>query len=228
MVQQGIDSLMITEIKQILYRNYQIDMNAKRIQELTFEELIALENKEDNPLLSLNSEIIDESQIATSKEFSFLTPEDAVLKLNKNADGTKNVFFLHTLEGHVMQMKPLAEMLKAAVYGLQCSKECSFDMMYDFAVLYEKLIRKIQPKGPYMLCGYSYGSILSIEIGIILEKSGDKVTIVSVDGSPAQTKNLIETSKKINEISTEQAHYYVLSTFSSGFPAADPKQVDKK
>lgn len=50
MVQHGIDSLMVAEIKQVLYRNFQIDVILERIYELTFAELLLMEKIVDNTI----------------------------------------------------------------------------------------------------------------------------------------------------------------------------------
>lgn len=42
MVQLGLDSLMTSEVKATLYKNFQIDLNAKQIGELTFSYLMNL------------------------------------------------------------------------------------------------------------------------------------------------------------------------------------------
>lgn len=42
MIQLGLDSLMTSEVKQTLYKNYQLDLNAKQIGELTFDYLLSL------------------------------------------------------------------------------------------------------------------------------------------------------------------------------------------
>lgn len=53
MVQLGMDSIMTSEIKQTLYRSSQLDLDVKKIQDLTLQDLIEMnEKKPDLSLLS--------------------------------------------------------------------------------------------------------------------------------------------------------------------------------
>lgn len=44
-------------------------------------------------------------------------------------------------------------------------------------------IRKMQPTGPYALCGYSFGACVAFEMGLQLEKLSERVQLVLLDGS---------------------------------------------
>jgi thioesterase domain-containing protein/acyl-coenzyme A synthetase/AMP-(fatty) acid ligase len=47
---------------------------------------------------------------------------------------------------------------------------------------YLALIRNIQPKGPYLLGGWSFGGVLAYSVGVALEKAGEKVLeIINID-----------------------------------------------
>lgn len=46
-------------------------------------------------------------------------------------------------------------------------------------------IRKMQPTGPYTLCGYSFGACVAFEMGLQLEKLSERVQLVLLDGSPS-------------------------------------------
>ncbi|XP_047000141.1 fatty acid synthase-like [Schistocerca americana] len=54
-------------------------------------------------------------------------------------------------------------------------------------------IKKIWPKGVYLLIGDSYGGVLALEIAAKLEKNGDTVNIFLLDGEPKALKTAVKT-----------------------------------
>lgn len=204
---------MATEIKQTLFRNYQLDLNIETIQELTFDNLIKLVNEKNKTA---------PEKAPTASNFTFLTPTDTVIEI-KCDKTTKNIFFLHPIEGHIQHMLALAEKMIANVYGLQCTAECHFQTIQEYAKFYEKLIRKIQKDGPYTLCGYSYGTLLALEIGFLLQAEKENVKMIFIDCSPEYVKSAISDKnvEKLNGIPDNN----LLETFAVRFPEITRTQV---
>lgn len=44
-------------------------------------------------------------------------------------------------------------------------------------------IKSVQKKGPFTLVGYSFGACIAVEMALQLEKTGEKVNLVLLDGS---------------------------------------------
>ena len=60
---------------------------------------------------------------------------------------------------------------------------------YDFTIeqlarFYLDVIRKIQRKGPYYFCGYSFGGLLAYEIALRLIEEGDGANLVALLDAP--------------------------------------------
>lgn len=81
-------------------------------------------------------------------------------------------------------MKPLAAKLTAPFYGLQCSADVPLTSMTDLAEYYLRKIKNVQQTGPYIIAGYSFGAAVAFEMGTLLERAGERVTLVMIDGSP--------------------------------------------
>lgn len=80
------------------------------------------------------------------------------------------LFMLHPVGGTVFCYLPTIQHLTKdrTIYGLQdpsIEKEKSlFDSLEEMATAYREAIQKIQPSGPYYLCGASFGGNLAFEI----------------------------------------------------------------
>jgi thioesterase domain-containing protein len=54
-------------------------------------------------------------------------------------------------------------------------------------------LRAAQPKGPYHLVGYSYGTIPMMEMVLKLQEQGEQVEVVLIDGSLTSLQALART-----------------------------------
>jgi thioesterase domain-containing protein len=67
------------------------------------------------------------------------------------------------------------------------SDSARFPTLRDLARLYIGLIRTVQPDGPYLLGGYSFGGNLAVEMALQLEAQGEKVEqVLLVDSHPPE------------------------------------------
>jgi thioesterase domain-containing protein/acyl carrier protein len=106
--------------------------------------------------------------------------------------GTRTPLFLvHPAGGNAMCYYELAQQLAAdrPVYGLQ---DPGFDdpaaparTIEQMAELYLRAIRTAQPKGPYVLAGWSTGGPVAFEMAIQLTRAADAVPAVILLDSPA-------------------------------------------
>lgn len=126
----------------------------------------------------------DGTQVAFYDE---LMPTECLVKLETKATATtkaRPLFVVHAIEGFVTALKPLAAKLTVPVYGLQCTKEAPLTSLSDLAAFYIKQIKTVQKTGPYIIVGYSFGASVAFEMVSLLEKTGEKASLVMLDGSP--------------------------------------------
>lgn len=101
--------------------------------------------------------------------------------------GTRPPFFcIHGAGGNVLIYRDLARLLgpDQPFYGLQSQgldgKLPPLTTIEEMAALYVREIRRVQPKGPYMVGGYCSGGTVSIEIAQQLQAQGEKVALLAL------------------------------------------------
>ncbi|OKH45760.1 hypothetical protein NIES2101_25940 [Calothrix sp. HK-06] len=93
------------------------------------------------------------------------------------------LFLMHPLGGETLVYRKLSMYLgyDQPVYGLQpvgLDGNSPYTRVEDMASHYIKDIQTIQPHGPYLLGGYSFGGIIALEIAQQLLKRGEKVAFL--------------------------------------------------
>ncbi|WP_430231281.1 amino acid adenylation domain-containing protein, partial [Nitrosomonas communis] len=115
-------------------------------------------------------------------------PNQGLLMLNQAADDgrTQPLFCLHAGLGTVFDYQPLARRLQGlrTVYGLPCRmladsahRDTSLNQMAED---YCRMIRAVQPEGPYHLLGWSLGGTLAAMIAALLEDAGQTVAFLGL------------------------------------------------
>ncbi|WP_445214848.1 thioesterase domain-containing protein [Brasilonema sp. UFV-L1] len=95
-------------------------------------------------------------------------------------------FCVHPIFGVVFPYYELAHHLgtNQPFYGLQPigmdRKSSPLTRIEDMAAHYIEALRKVQPKGPYFLGGWSFGGLVAFEMATQLQKSGDEVALLAV------------------------------------------------
>ncbi|XP_012150604.1 fatty acid synthase 1 [Megachile rotundata] len=183
----GMDSLMGTEIKQTLERNYDISMSAQEIRTLTFKKLKKFDKC---PSESSSRATSPEPQNAEADGFLFqlenvnIVPTESIVQLQTKSSKGSPIFFIHAIEGIAAPFKEVASQLNQPAYALQCVENTPLGSIQDTAAFYIQKIQQIQKKGPYHISGYSFGACIAFEIGIQLQKAQQDVVITFIDGSP--------------------------------------------
>ncbi|XP_053612449.1 fatty acid synthase-like [Plodia interpunctella] len=186
----GMDSLMGAEIKQTLERSYDLVLGVQEIRSLTFSKLRALTGAEAGvvPATVVKEKPLQRVEdLVNLADMAELMPKQILVKLPSalSNGGSPPVFMIHPLEGVVDLLRPVAEAVRGAVFGLQCTAEAPLDSMAALARFYIEHIRSVQRDPPYMLLGYSFGAVVAFEMALQLEKEGCKSQVFMVDGSPA-------------------------------------------
>ncbi|KAA8643964.1 Nonribosomal peptide synthetases (NRPS) [Aspergillus tanneri] len=103
------------------------------------------------------------------------------------------LWLIHPGVGEVLVFLNLAKfMVDRPVYALRArgfnEGEDPFGTIPEVVTTYHAAIKMRQPKGPYALAGYSYGSMLAFEVGKVLEQKGDEVRFLGSFNLPPHIK----------------------------------------
>ncbi|NEO70711.1 alpha/beta fold hydrolase [Moorena sp. SIO3H5] len=96
------------------------------------------------------------------------------------------LFCIHGAGGNILSFRDLARYLgsEQPFYGLQSlgldGKQTPLTTVEDMARCYLQEIRTIQPKGPYFLSGYCFGSKIALEIAQLLRLDGETVALLAL------------------------------------------------
>ncbi|HVE70084.1 MAG TPA: amino acid adenylation domain-containing protein [Thermoanaerobaculia bacterium] len=135
-----------------------------------------------NTIAALANALRDEP--AADQEWSSLVP------LQPN--GTKRPFFcIHGIGGNILNYRPLAQHLgpDQPFYALQARglnrEQEPLTRVEDYARVYLEEIRRVQPHGPYLLGGLSFGGIVAYEMALQLREKGEEAALVALfDSQP--------------------------------------------
>jgi acyl-CoA synthetase (AMP-forming)/AMP-acid ligase II/thioesterase domain-containing protein/acyl carrier protein len=100
--------------------------------------------------------------------------------------GRPPFFCIHGARGQVIGFQDLARHLRRdqPFYGIQAvgwdGIIAPFTKKADMAAYYVAEVRKIQPHGPYYLCGYSFGGEIAMHMANILENAGEEVRFLAL------------------------------------------------
>uniref|UniRef100_A0A915D6Q3 Fatty acid synthase n=1 Tax=Ditylenchus dipsaci TaxID=166011 RepID=A0A915D6Q3_9BILA len=168
----GLDSLMGVEIKQALERDYDITLSMKEIRTLTLNKLqrmaetggCASQPLQNDAELEMKREAEREAKLNTAQVL-----EQQMVQQNRRRS---HHFLVHPIEGI---SSPLNRVMAVPD-----------DSIESVAATYIREMKKIQPKGPYRIIGYSYGACIGFEIATQLQESdGDDSVdkLILLDGS---------------------------------------------
>jgi thioesterase domain-containing protein len=95
------------------------------------------------------------------------------------------LFLIHEIEGSVLVFRDFVKYLDPdqPVWGVEYSvSESSAPILRleDLAAHYLKDMRKLQPRGPYHLLGYSFGGLLAFEMAQQLRAAGQQVELLGM------------------------------------------------
>ncbi|KAM3963796.1 fatty acid synthase-like [Aphomia sociella] len=197
----GMDSMMAVEIKQTLEREFEIFLTAQDIRTLTFARLVELTaqreaaastsatrpvNFEPNAGLKVLLRNFGEEKLANEPLIYMPTMVSDGVEGEEAIHVMENVMFMIPgLEGCAAVLEPLCRRLKIKVCVLQLGTEHkneTCEQMVDR--LYQTAISRLAPGSKFWLLGYSFGTLLTLELAAKLESQGLKGTVFCLDGSP--------------------------------------------
>ncbi|GAB1597533.1 fatty acid synthase-like, partial [Argonauta hians] len=179
----GLDSLMGVEIKQLLERDYDLNLSTREIRQLTMNKIQEISGC-DNKTQQASFQQAPLSNGITRYDLNQIIPLENLIPLNSCQSKDTPFFIIHPLEGSAYCLKILASNLKVPTYGLQCTALTPLESIESLASYYLQKIYQVQNKGPYRIGGYSFGAGLAIEMAIQIEASKEKVErLILFDGS---------------------------------------------
>ena len=122
-----------------------------------------------------------------------LTPEKTesgawrpLVEIQKGSTAKPPLFCIHAVGGNVLQYRRLANALPKdqAVYGLQSigldGLTRPLESVEEMCRIYVTEVRRVQPQGPYYLCGGSMGGTLAFEMARQFEVAGERVALLAL------------------------------------------------
>jgi thioesterase domain-containing protein/acyl carrier protein len=175
----GIDSLTAIQLSKTLANQYHLTPDPHIL--LTY------------PTLEQLSRYIVSTKTSTTVKHTHNIPS-SIVKIRKGT-GTQNLFFLHPVGGTVYLYRDLADKInpKLVIYGIQSYQlEPNNNPYYNQYMTVEEMakhyisdIQSIQPTGPYLLVGASFGGTLAYEISYQLRQyKQQKVTLLAMMDTP--------------------------------------------
>ncbi|MDB6084108.1 MAG: acetoacetate--CoA ligase [Gammaproteobacteria bacterium] len=107
--------------------------------------------------------------------------EVALIKENR---GGERLFIVHGLGGDVMELVPLARLIEhdGPVYVIRArgldGNAPPLHSVEAMASAYLEAVRLIQPDGPYLLCGYSFGGLVAFDMAHALLDAGQAIGLL--------------------------------------------------
>ncbi|GIW92285.1 MAG: hypothetical protein KatS3mg110_0326 [Pirellulaceae bacterium] len=96
------------------------------------------------------------------------------------------LFLVHPLGGSVLCYMRLVQRLQKTrpIYGLQSrgidGRDEPSERIEQMAGEYVQAMRRVRPRGPYLLAGWSLGGIIAYEMAVQLQEQGDDVSLLAM------------------------------------------------
>ncbi|OWF51822.1 Fatty acid synthase [Mizuhopecten yessoensis] len=187
LVDIGLDSLMLAEIKQLLDHEFDLSISVDEIRTLTIRQLKKMLKEElDSTVLDTN---VENSSAKVSITRDDLVATHTIKRLNDVDNDRPAVFIIHSLGGTVSSLSDLVSSVSAPLYGVQLTTNVPAQSIQTIAAHYLQEIDSLLPDKPYHLVGVSFGCLVAMEMRHQLEKfhtdSKNIGKLVLVDGSPS-------------------------------------------
>ncbi len=141
------------------------------------------------------------------------------------------VFIAHGLGGSAMDFFQPVRFLDTLrpIYGMQAKgfegAEEPLDRIEDMAEYFLGAVRKIQPRGPYFLMGFSLGGLITLEMAQQLLESGEKIALLAMlDAYPH--KNFLSAAQRAR-LAALQAGRKVSRLLQGGVAISNQQESEK-
>ncbi|KAL6424537.1 hypothetical protein ACFW04_009934 [Cataglyphis niger] len=196
----GMDSMMAVEIKQMLEREFDILLTAQDIRNLNFAQLKEMtntfeqENVYDNNATETNTNDLNGFKMLTRKlKDSDLNPDIYVEMITKRELQSK-IFLIPGIDGSAATYKLIESKIKSLAICLQHGtlnmSGVTSSIMESAAYLLPYVLQKMKDQKEFLIVGYSFGSLIAIELTRFLEAKNFSGRLILIDGAPDQMKFL--------------------------------------
>lgn len=216
----GMDSLMAVEIKQTLEREYEIMLTPQDLRSMTFQRLHELaavrKDQEMTDDLNVNETVGADVRIAGVQDILLRnygdekTANERLLRVqsrDENNNYNTAAIIVTGVEGVCgASYRHLATQLNTSTFVLQLMDTTTMTSITQVANhVFQDVYQIFQNTENYYLIGYSFGSILTLELARLLEEKGKQGHVLLIDGSPALLKKMViqSTAKELTDIDLE-------------------------
>jgi aspartate racemase len=164
--------------------------------EKEFGKRMAISNLYRAPTIETLAHMVEKD--SAEQEFHSLVPI-------RTGGSDHPLFIIHGAGGNVLIYRDLAKHLlnSMPIYGLQSygleGDVPLLNSIEEMAEAYIEEIKKVQPSGPYYICGYCMGGTVALEISQQLKSKGEKVAFLSLletyDWSNLPKRSIYDKSK---------------------------------
>ncbi|XP_029659420.1 fatty acid synthase-like isoform X2 [Formica exsecta] len=196
----GIDSMMVVEIKQTMEREFDIHFTPKEIRNLTFAKLNKMSNANTGSDNTQAEKSIDTRKPDVIKLFSIVNDEHFMTEIcldisTKKKENMVQVFLIPGIEGCGAIFNHLASSIKFSLTFLQYGTnniDATNIILDTTDYLLEHVLSRLKDGKDFVMVGYSFGSIIAIELARRLETMKFKGRLVLIDGAPEQIRMMNE------------------------------------
>ncbi|ETN68037.1 hypothetical protein AND_000128 [Anopheles darlingi] len=194
----GMDSLMAVEIRQVLERDFDIILTPQDLRTLTFSKLqkLADAKAENEAEESLVKQLELEDLLASFGDEA--ASHQTILRLPSKSNEVKYDLAVLIIPGIESVCSPvwtkIASQINAPTFILQTFDKASDEQTIPGIVdsVFDEMFQTVFDKGQqFLVIGYSFGSLLALEIVKRLESRSLRGKLMMIDGSPIALRVLI-------------------------------------
>ncbi|XP_077270184.1 fatty acid synthase-like [Temnothorax americanus] len=232
LVEMGMDSMMAVEIKQTLEREFDISLTAQDIKTLNFAKLQQMTNSTEQRKIQDINEIepsnVEGFDVLIRKlQDSDFVPNILVEFVTKKEDDRSNIFLLPGIEGCSSVYKTMALGIKSSAtclqHGILNIPDESHSVMKSAAYLLPHILKKMEDQRKFLIVGYSFGSLIAIELARLLEAKDFSGRLILIDGAPDQMK--FWTNHYLNCTSPDELQNVILLGLLKMYTVIDKKKL---
>ncbi|XP_015113057.1 fatty acid synthase [Diachasma alloeum] len=186
----GMDSMMAVEIKQTFEREFEIFLTPQDIRDLNFAKLIEMNSKNADQKKNDGNITAEEVLIGIQLLVNLIGNNETINQVclelpTKARSGRAEVFLIPGLEGCGDVFKNLAENIETPATCLQfASKDTRYLSIEEIALkLKPHIVQRNLARKDFIFVGYSFGSLVAIELARLLEADGFTGKLILIDGS---------------------------------------------
>ncbi|XP_036144152.1 fatty acid synthase-like [Monomorium pharaonis] len=194
----GMDSVMSIEVKQTLEREFDIFLTSREVYNLTFAKLSKMfnlnvsDNNTQNEYLDAKELDVMILPVGIVKDKDFIS-ENCFDLLTEKQNTITEVFLIPGIDGCGTVFNHLAADIKFSATSLHYNTnniDATDIILETTDRLINHILSKLKDGKDFIMVGYSFGSIIAIELTRRLEALNFKGRLVLIDGTPEQIRTM--------------------------------------